>query len=87
MEDFDTALSALTHRYEKRGPVDIRAAFDADSGRFDSLSAQLDDLLIDFSKCALGADDLADLVSLAGKAGLETAARPAMFAGEHNQFH
>jgi len=82
MEDFDTALSALTHRYEKRGPVDIRAAFDADSGRFDSLSAQLDDLLIDFSKCALGADDLADLVSLAGKAGLEQQ-RAAMFAGEH----
>lgn len=65
MDDFDTALAALKRRHEENGPLDIRAAFEADSSRFDSLSARLDDLLVDFSKCALGADDLAQLVALA----------------------
>lgn len=82
MDEFDTALAALRRRHEEKGPVDIRAAFDADSNRFDGLSARLDDILLDFSKCALGADDLAQLVALAAKAGLEEQ-RAAMFAGQH----
>ncbi len=82
MEDFDTALAALKRRHEEKGPLDIRAAFDADSSRFESLSARLDDILLDLSKCALGADDLAHLIKLASKAGLEER-RAAMFAGEH----
>ncbi|MGY6706803.1 MAG: glucose-6-phosphate isomerase [Rhizobiaceae bacterium] len=82
MDDFDTALAALKRRHEENGPLDIRAAFAADAGRFDSLSARLDDLLLDFSKCALGADDLAQLVALSTRAGLAEK-RAAMFAGEH----
>ena len=81
MADFPTALSALKRRAADAGPLDIRAAFEADGRRFEALSARHDDLLLDFSKCALTADDLVELISLARAAGLE-ARRAAMFAGE-----
>ncbi|NMG41001.1 glucose-6-phosphate isomerase [Chelativorans sp. ZYF759] len=82
MADFQTALAELKRRYGEQGPLDIRAAFEADPRRFDDLSATEGDLLLDYSKCALTADDLTALVGFAKSAGLE-ARRAAMFAGEH----
>jgi glucose-6-phosphate isomerase len=59
----------------------MRAAFAADPGRFDRFSARLDDLLLDYSKCAVDADGMTALFSAAKSAGVERH-RAAMFAGK-----
>jgi glucose-6-phosphate isomerase len=82
MAEFQKVLSALKRRAADVGPLDIRAAFEADLRRFETLSASHEDLLLDFSKCALTEDDLDGLLGLARAAGLEER-RGAMFAGEH----
>ncbi|QRI63460.1 glucose-6-phosphate isomerase [Shinella sp. PSBB067] len=61
--------------------TDIRAAFAADPKRFSRYSATLDDLLFDYSKCAVNDAVLETLVALAKDAGVEKK-RDAMFAGE-----
>ena len=61
--------------------TDIRAAFAADPNRFSTFSTTLDDLLFDYSKCAVNEDVLAGLEALAAEAGVE-AKRDAMFSGE-----
>jgi glucose-6-phosphate isomerase len=68
------------HRAEN-APVEMRAAFAADPGRFGAFSLTLDDLLLDWSKCAVDARTMTLLEKAAGAAGLETR-RAAMFAGE-----
>ena len=78
---FDAALRALEHHRAARGEMDMRAAFAADPLRFDTLSLTLDDLLFDFSKCALTGETLDLLENLARAAGLEER-RAAMFSGE-----
>lgn len=60
---------------------DISALFAAQAARFDSFSARLDDLLLDFSKTAICRDSLAQLLQLAQASGVEEA-RAALFAGE-----
>jgi glucose-6-phosphate isomerase len=75
------ALSDLkSHR--DSGAVDmLRAAFAADSGRAGRYTVGLDDLRMDFSKCAVNDETLVLLSGLAKAAGVE-AQRDRMFAGE-----
>jgi glucose-6-phosphate isomerase len=61
--------------------TDIRAAFAADPQRFARYSVTLEDVLFDYSKCAVNDAVLDGLEELARKAGVE-AKRDAMFAGE-----
>ncbi|MEX0957150.1 MAG: glucose-6-phosphate isomerase [Rhizobiaceae bacterium] len=78
---FQAAHQALArHRAEDAG-FDLRAAFASDRGRFERYSAELDDLLLDFSKCAVTDDTLSLLFDLANAAGVE-ARRDAMLAGD-----
>lgn len=77
---FQQALEALKNHAKHDAPQNIRAAFAADSGRFAAFSRRFDDLLFDFSKCAVNADSLSLLEALAKAAGVE-ARRDAMFAG------
>lgn len=65
--------------------TDIRAAFAADSNRFEHFSARLDDLLMDYSKSAVNKDIMALLQSLCEKAGVAEK-REAMFTGEEINF-
>ena len=61
-------------------PVRLREAFDADPGRFERMSTRLDDLLLDYSKCALDdgmVDRLLELAELSGVASR----RDAMMGG------
>src|SRR5690606_11491036 len=59
---------------------DLRAAFAANGNRFEAFSARQDDLLFDFSKCALTSETLTLLHTLAIAAGVETR-RASMFSG------
>jgi glucose-6-phosphate isomerase len=59
---------------------DMRAAFAGDADRFRRFSASLDDLLLDWSKCAVDDGTMALLYRLADVAGVE-ARRDAMFSG------
>jgi len=81
-EAVEKAVSDLVSHFETESPRDLRAAFAEDPGRFDRLSIRLDDLLLDYSKCAVGEKTVELLLALARAANLE-AARDAMFAGEH----
>jgi len=81
MSTVETAWTRVQAEAERLRPQHLRALFQADPGRFDTLSARLDDLLIDFSKEKLDADAVAALVDLAEAAGVP-AKRDAMFAGE-----
>ncbi|MEM7241565.1 MAG: glucose-6-phosphate isomerase [Pseudomonadota bacterium] len=71
------ALQTDKARLEK---THLRDLFDSDPERFDRLSAQLDDLLIDFSCEKIDADALAHLFSLADATGVKDK-RDVMFAG------
>ena len=62
-------------------PVHLRELFALDPARFDTLSAGLDDMLLDFSKEKIDAPALEALLALARAAGVERQ-RDAMFAGE-----
>ncbi|MEO3998023.1 glucose-6-phosphate isomerase [Mesorhizobium sp. CAU 1732] len=78
---FGAALDALKAHREAAAPFDMRAAFATDAGRFDELSISLGDLLFDFSKCAVTAETVGLLETLAHAAGVEER-RAAMFSGE-----
>jgi glucose-6-phosphate isomerase len=80
MDEFQTALAALRQHHDRAGALDIRAGFAADPARFDRLSLRLDDLLLDFSKCALDPGTMPLLADLARAAGVERR-REAMFSG------
>lgn len=81
-KQFRDALDALKRHRSDGAPVDMRAAFAADRGRFGALSLTLDDLLLDWSKCAVNETTMSLLFRLAEAAELE-ARRDAMFAGKH----
>lgn len=77
---FAAALSKLkAHRDDN--PVDLRQAFADDAGRFSKFSLVLDDLLLDWSKCAVADETMQLLAGLAEAAGVEKR-RAAMFAGD-----
>jgi glucose-6-phosphate isomerase len=78
---FDRALAALRSHRAEISDMRMREAFALDPERFARFSLSLDDLLLDFSKCAVTADTVRLLVDLAGTAGLEER-RAAMFGGE-----
>jgi len=75
------ALSQLKTHRNSDAVNDLRAAFAADPDRASRLSVALDDLTMDFSKCAVNDDTLNLLGELAKAAGVETQ-RDRMFAGE-----
>jgi glucose-6-phosphate isomerase len=77
---FNAALKALKAHHSALQPFDMRTAFAANPDRFDLFSARLDDLLLDYSKCAITAETLDLLHALARAAGVEDR-RDAMFAG------
>jgi glucose-6-phosphate isomerase len=81
MDEFQTALATLRRHRDEADTQDIRAGFAADPDRFAKLSASLDGLLLDFSKCALRPETVKLLAGLARAAGAEER-RAAMFAGE-----
>lgn len=76
-----TAIEALRSHRNESAPHDLRAAFDRDPDRFRRYSIAFEDLLMDYSKCAVNDDTLALLLELALVAGVEER-RDAMFAGE-----
>ncbi|MCO5160500.1 MAG: glucose-6-phosphate isomerase [Mesorhizobium sp.] len=80
-----TALSetieALRRHHAGGARSDMREAFRADPGRFGAFSLTLDDLLLDWSKCAVDARTMVLLEQAAEAADLE-GKRAAMFAGE-----
>jgi glucose-6-phosphate isomerase len=79
---FDAALAALRDHRKNAAPKDMRAAFAGDPDRFRKFSLTLDDLLLDWSKCAVAPETMKLLRDLAAAAGVEER-RAAMFAGKH----
>ncbi len=65
--------------------TDIRAAFAADGERFERFSARFDDLLMDYSKCAVNDDILTLLEKLAAEGGVAEK-REEMFSGKEINF-
>lgn len=78
---FHAALQALKHHAAHDAPFDIRSAFASDAKRFETFSLTLDDLLFDFSKCAVNKKTVQLLTDIARAADI-TGRREAMFAGE-----
>ncbi|WP_412051043.1 glucose-6-phosphate isomerase [Hoeflea sp. Naph1] len=74
-------LSLLQSHRDTGAPRDMRATFAADPGRAERLSARYDDLLMDYSKCAVNDETLDLLIDLTSAARIE-ARRDSMFAGE-----
>lgn len=79
--DFAEARSRIIDYVGQRDPMDMRAAFAADPERFEAFSLTLDDLLLDYSKCAVDAEAVDLLVDLARAAKIESR-RDAMLSGE-----
>jgi glucose-6-phosphate isomerase len=75
------ALAALKAHARSGAPKDMRAAFASDASRFKTFSASFEDMLLDYSKCAVNAETLRLLSALADAADV-AGRRKAMFAGE-----
>jgi glucose-6-phosphate isomerase len=75
------AVKALSAQAARTKGMDMRKAFARQPGRFDALSAQFDDMLLDYSKCAVTAETMKLLQRLAKAADL-AAKRDAMFRGD-----
>jgi glucose-6-phosphate isomerase len=78
-------IEQLKNSVAATSATDIRAAFARDSSRFEHFSARLDDLLMDYSKCAVNDEIMGLLEKLCTEAGV-AAKREAMFAGEEINF-
>jgi glucose-6-phosphate isomerase len=78
--DTRKAFADLKAHRKKGSPTDMRKAFERDPKRFATLSAKTEDLLLDYSKCAVNARTMKLLAALAKAADVE-AKREAMFAG------
>ena len=76
----DPAIQNLMRRGDGARSAGIVQRFASDPMRFAAMTARLDDLLLDYSKCALGADDLDALFDLARTLDVE-GKRDAMFSG------
>ncbi len=75
------AFAALARHHAASGPMDMRATFAADPGRFARFALEAEGVLVDTSKCAIDDQAMQLLHSLANGAGV-AAKRDAMFAGE-----
>ena len=78
--DTRSVWAELKAHRKKSAPADMRRAFARDPKRFATFSARADDLLLDYSKCAVSARTMKLLAALAKAADAE-AQRDAMFAG------
>ena len=67
--------------HHKAQKLDMRKVFVKDAKRFEAFSAQVDDLLLDYSKCGVSAKTMQLLLSLAKAAKVE-AARDHMMRGD-----
>ena len=81
MTDTADIIATLKSHADNEAPKDMRATFASDPKRFGTHSARFDDLLLDWSKCAVNEETLALLADLAQAQNVE-AKRDAMFAGE-----
>src|SRR5690606_28585605 len=81
MTAYSDALDALREHHRQIKDFDLQAAFQTDPDRFARFSGSLNDLTLDFSKCAITHETMALLISLAQAAGVSER-RDAMFAGE-----
>lgn len=79
---FEQTLQALRAHRQSQTPKDMRAAFEHDPDRFKRFSVTLDDLLFDYSKCAVDEVTMGLLAKLAEDCQLP-ARREAMFSGDH----
>ena len=79
--DTRKAMAELKAHLKKGAPTDMRKAFERDPKRFAEFSAKADDLLLDYSKCAVNTRTMALLAALAKATDVE-AQRDAMFAGD-----
>ncbi|WP_274630266.1 glucose-6-phosphate isomerase [Arvimicrobium flavum] len=77
---FATALAELNAHRDVR-PADIRKQFEGDAERFARFSLTFDDLLLDWSKCAVSEETMRLLAEFALAAGVEQR-RDEMLAGE-----
>ena len=75
------ALKDLRVHHKASAPFDMRKAFAKNAKRFAEFSAHQDDLLLDYSKCAVTPKTIKLLLSLATAADVAKK-RDAMFAGE-----
>ena len=75
------ALKDLSQHHKSLAPFDMRKAFAGRGDRFTEFSAAQDDLLLDFSKCAVTSKTMKLLLALS-KAADVTKKRDGMFAGE-----
>ncbi len=73
-------IDTLTSTVAATHAEDLRAAFAADPQRFSRFSASLDDLLMDYSKCAVN-DEVLDLLEQLMTAGGVAEKRDEMFSG------
>ncbi|MCY6382678.1 glucose-6-phosphate isomerase [Hoeflea prorocentri] len=80
--DIRQSFLKLQSRYAGSAPMNMRDAFEQEPDRFKQFSARLDDLLLDYSKCAVDEQTMALLEGIAKEAKLEDK-RDAMFAGAH----
>jgi glucose-6-phosphate isomerase len=80
----DRPIAALREHHAKAG-ADIRSAFASDPGRFSKFSTTLDDMLLDWSKCAVDQRTMELLADLAAAAKVEER-REAMFSGARINF-
>lgn len=78
-------VDALKATVTRTNATDLRASFAADAGRFEAFSARVDDLLMDYSKCAVNADVMELLEQLFREGGVAEK-REAMFSGEAINF-
>ena len=78
--DSGSVLADLTSHRDTDAPRDMRRAFAEDPRRFAAFSARADDLLLDYSKCAVNARTMALLAMLAEACGVEEK-RDQMFSG------
>lgn len=74
-------LEQLKSNLAESGPRDMRKAFADDPKRAEKFSAQLDDLLMDYSKCSIDDASFAQLLQLAESSDV-FGKRDAMFSGE-----
>ena len=79
---FEQTLDVLRDHCAHSAPKDMRAAFDSNPDRFKRFSVTLDDLLFDYSKCAVDGETMRLLERLAQDAQIK-ARREAMFSGDH----
>jgi glucose-6-phosphate isomerase len=75
------SVQALKAHWKSGAPKNMREAFAEDKKRYSRYSLNLDDLLLDWSKCLINDETLALLADLAKAANVE-GRRNAMFAGE-----